>query len=194
MFFSSTLSFFYVFLLRSFQFQFLSLSTSLFLRFPFFFFFLSFPLSTFSSFYVFRQPPFSYQWSNDSTLSSYSIQSVVKNNPERINIRMQSFRVNVTNTGTMDGDEVVLAYIVPPQVLRDGQTPPIKQLFGFERLHLNVNETKQAFFPFNMETLLSVARDGSKWLHPGEYQIVIDNQRMFTVVLHGHSTLWKQFK
>ncbi len=137
---------------------------------------------------------FSYQWSNDSTTVSYSIQSLMKSNPDKINIRMQSFRVNVTNTGMMNGDDIVLAYITPPQVLRDGQTPPIKQLFGFERVHLNVNETKQVFFPFNIETLLSVARDGSKWLHSGEYHIVIGKQRMFTVVLRGHSALWKRFK
>jgi hypothetical protein len=42
-------------------------------------------------------------------------------------ILTQFFRVNVTNTSTMNGDDVVLAYVVPPQVLRDGQTPPIKQ-------------------------------------------------------------------
>jgi hypothetical protein len=52
----------------------------------------------------------------------------------------------VTNTGTLDGDDVVLAYILPPQVLCDGQTPPIKQLFGFQRVNLNVDETKQVFY------------------------------------------------
>jgi hypothetical protein len=50
------------------------------------------------------------------------------------NLLIQSFRVNVANTATMNGDDVVLAYIIPPQVLRDGQTPPIKQLFRFERV------------------------------------------------------------
>ena len=137
---------------------------------------------------------FSYQWSNDSTTALYSIQSLMESNPNNINIRMQSFRVNVTNTGMMDGDDIVLAYITPPQVVRNGQTPPIKQLFGFERVHLSVNETKQVFFPFNIETLLSVARDGSKWLHPGKYHIVIGKQHMFTVVLHGYSVLWKRFR
>ena len=73
----------------------------------------------------------------------------------------------------MDGDDVVLAFITPSQVLRDGQTPPIKQLFGFERIHLRVNETQQVFFPFNIETLLTIARDGSKWLHSGQYKILI---------------------
>lgn len=137
---------------------------------------------------------FFYHWYNDSKTISYSIQSLMNTNPNRINIRIESFRVNVTNTGAMDGDDIVLAYIIPPQVLRDGQTSPIKQLFGFERIHLIVNETKQVFFPFNIETLLTVARDGSKWLHPGQYHIIIGNQHMFTVILGGHSTLWKRFK
>ena len=136
----------------------------------------------------------SYAWSNDSTSVSYSIQSLVKTHSDRRKFQMQIFRVNVTNTGSMNGDDIVLGYITPPQVLRDGQTPPIKQLFGFERIHLVVNETKQVFFPFNVESLFTVARDGSKWLHPGQYHILIRGQRMFTVELRGQSALWKRFR
>ncbi len=136
---------------------------------------------------------FSYQWSNDSTSLSYSIQSLMKSNPDKINTLMLSFRVNVTNTGTMDGDDVVLAYVTPPQVLREGQSPPIKQLFGFKRIHLSVNETKQVFFPLNTKALFTIDRDGSKWLHPGHYQILIGSQRMFTIELRGHSALCERF-
>ncbi len=60
----------------------------------------------------------------------------------------------------MAGDDVVLAFVKPPQIPRNGQTPPIKQLFGFERVHLNVNETTQVFFPFRISALLTVAHDG----------------------------------
>lgn len=137
---------------------------------------------------------FSYTWFNDSTSVSFSIQSLMKVHSDKRKFLMQIFRVNVTNTGSMDGDDIVLAYVTPPQVLRDGQTPPIKQLFGFERVHLAVNETKQVFFPFNVESLFTVARDGSKWLHPGQYHILIGSQRMFTVELRGQSTLWKRFR
>jgi hypothetical protein len=137
---------------------------------------------------------FSYAWYNDSRIISYSIQSLMKTNFSRKNFLMQSFRVNVTNTGMMDGDDVVLAYVTPPQVLRDGQMPPIKQLFGFERINLSVGETKQVFFPFNIETLFTIARDGSKWLHPGQYRILIGDQHMFTIELHGDSALWKRFR
>jgi hypothetical protein len=60
------------------------------------------------------------------------------------------FGVNVTNTGSMNGDDVVLGYLRPPEVLHDGETPALKEFFGFERIHLNVGETAQVFFPLNM--------------------------------------------
>ncbi len=137
---------------------------------------------------------FSYAWYNDSTTVSYSIESLMKNKYDTHHVLIELFRVNVTNTGSMNGDDVVLAYIVPPQVIRDGVTPPIKQLFGFERVSLNIGETKQVFFPLNIESMLTIARDGSKWLHPGKYSILIGNQHMFTIELHGLSTLWQRFK
>jgi hypothetical protein len=59
---------------------------------------------------------------------------------------------------------------------------------------LNVGETKQVFFSSNIESILTVARDGSKWFHPEQYHIVIGNQRMFSIKLHGYSTLWQRFK
>jgi beta-glucosidase len=110
------------------------------------------------------------------------------------NVLIELFRVNVTNTGSVNGDDVVLAYIKPPQVLHDAETPPIKQLFGFERVNLNVGETKQVFFPLNIESILTIGRDGSKWLHPGEYQILIGNEQMFRIKFNGYSTLWQRFK
>jgi beta-D-xylosidase 4 len=137
---------------------------------------------------------FAYAWYNDSTTISYSTESLMKMKDSTEGPITQSFRVNVTNTGRVNGDDVVLAYIVPPQVLRDGVTPPKKQLFGFERVNLNVGETKQVFFPFNIESMLTVARDGSKWFHGGKYHILIGKQHMFTIELHGRSALWHRFK
>jgi hypothetical protein len=111
-----------------------------------------------------------------------------KNDARRVLVHL--FRVNVTNTGSMAGDDVVLAFVTPPQLLLDGQTPPIKQLFGFERVHLNVSETVEVFFAFNSDALLLIARDGSKWLHPGLYHIIIGQQRMHTIELTGKSARW----
>lgn len=137
---------------------------------------------------------FSHQWYNDSTTASYSIESLMKRQVSVDDVRIDLFRVNVTNTGTMNGDDVVLAYIKPPQVLHEGETPPIKQLFAFERVNLNVGETKQVFFPLAVQSMVRIGRDGSKWLIPGEYQILIGNQKMFAIQLQGSSTLWQRFK
>jgi hypothetical protein len=112
---------------------------------------------------------------------------LLQNNYDGKHALVRLFRVNVTNTGSMAGDDVVLAFVIPPQLLLDGQTPPIKQLFGFERVHLNMNETVEVFFAFDTSALLSIARDGSKWLHRGLYRIMIGKQWMHTIELRGKS-------
>jgi beta-D-xylosidase 4 len=136
---------------------------------------------------------FAYSWSNNSLISSYEIQSLMKGNYKENQVLVHQFRVNVTNTGTMEGDDVVLAFITPPQTPINGQTPPIKQLCGFKRVHLNINETVEVFISVNAQSLLTIARDGSKWLHPGQYHIVIGKQRMHTIELRGKSTPWPSF-
>jgi hypothetical protein len=110
------------------------------------------------------------------------------------NVLIESFRSNTKNARTMNGDDVVLAYIIPPQVLHDDETPPLKQLFGFERINLNVDETKQVSFSLNIEFILTIVRLGSKWLYREQYHILIGNQYMFTIELLGYSTLWQRFK
>ncbi|CAF1441407.1 unnamed protein product [Rotaria sordida] len=133
---------------------------------------------------------FAYSWSNDSSISSYSIDSLMKDNYDENRVLLRFFRVNVSNTGLMAGDDCVLAFITPPQIISNGQTPPIKQLFGFERIHLSVNETIEVFFPFYVNALLTVARDGSKWLYPGLYRILIAQQVIHTVELQGKPARW----
>ncbi|CAF1022487.1 unnamed protein product [Rotaria sordida] len=133
---------------------------------------------------------FVYSWSNHTMISSYSIQSLIKDNHDEKRIVTKDLRVNVSNTGPIAGDDVVLAFVAPPQTPRNGQTPPIKQLFGFERVHLNVNETIQVFFPFSVSALLTVASNGLKWLHPGQYRILIGQQVIHIIELQGKSARW----
>jgi hypothetical protein len=130
---------------------------------------------------------FNYSWSNDTATSSYYIRALMKDNYDKQSVLVRVLRINVTNTGSLADDDVVLAFVSPPKMSLNGDTPPIKQLFGFKRVHLNVNETAQVFFPFNTDALLAVAHDGSKWLHPGHYHIMIGQQLMHTVELRGKS-------
>ena len=54
-----------------------------------------------------------------------------------------NFKVNVINTGRIDGDEVVQLYV--SQKNTGGRTP-IRALKGFQRIHLKAGETKQVMF------------------------------------------------
>ena len=133
---------------------------------------------------------FSYTWFNESVSSVFAIESLMRNNYDARKVVMRSFRVNVTNTGSVLGDDVVLAFVTPPKQSFSGQTPPIKKLFGFQRVQLGVGQTAEVFFPFDVQTLLTVTHDGSKWLEPGSYQILVGKQIMHTVQLQGEPTRW----
>jgi hypothetical protein len=135
---------------------------------------------------------FDYTWYNDSINSIVSIKSLVTKNYRGNKLNLHIYRVNVTNTGDVLGDDVVLAYVTPPKISINDPSPPIKKLFGFERVRLDVNQTTQLFFPLNTDSLLTVARDGSKWLEPGLYRILIGQQHMHTIYLKGKSTRWSK--
>ena len=135
---------------------------------------------------------FEYSWYNDSTSSIVSIQSLMKDNASPRKVRLHFYRVNVTNTGDVLGDDVVLAFVTPRNTSINDPSPPIKKLFGFQRVRLDVKQTTQVFFPLNIDSLLTVGSNGSKWLEPGAYQILIGKQHMHTVYLKGKATQWSE--
>ena len=49
------------------------------------------------------------------------------------------YTINVTNTGTVDADDSVLGFLVPPGAGVGGV--PLQTLFGFERVHVRAGET-----------------------------------------------------
>ena len=119
-----------------------------------------------------------------ATSSNSVIQRISMNRFYQIHQVINSIRVNVTNTGDLPGDDVVLAYVSLPNTIL-GYVAPFRQLFGFQRVHLAVNETVQLFFPFTVENALVIHTDGSSWLHPGTYRISIDQQLDIIVILDG---------
>ncbi len=133
---------------------------------------------------------FNYSWYNDSINSIVSIESLTNYKSNESKVLFQSYRVNVTNTGDVPGNDVVLAYVKPPQESLNDPSPPIKKLFGFERVHLNVGETTQVYFPLNIQSLLTIGRDGTKWIEPGLYRILIGREHMHTIYLQGNPTRW----
>lgn len=56
---------------------------------------------------------------------------------------LASYLVNVTNTGTIDADDVVLGFLRPPGAGIDGV--PLQTLFGFERVHVKAGPTVSVY-------------------------------------------------
>ena len=94
--------------------------------------------------------------------------------------------VEVTNTGDLDGDEVVLAYVdkKPSEKVENGKNAaykdaldpsnqPIKSLCGFKRVSLKKGETKKVSLPISAYSLTTVLEDGRRVFLKGEYTIKV---------------------
>jgi len=78
-----------------------------------------------------------------------------------------NYWVNVTNTGTVDSDDVVLGFVVPPGAGKDGI--PLQTLFGFERVHVKAGATVAVNLYPSLAEFTHTLLDGTKALMAGEY-------------------------
>jgi beta-glucosidase len=75
--------------------------------------------------------------------------------------------VDVTNSGAMDGDEVVQLYLSHPGKLG----APIRALQGFQRIHLKRGETKTVEFSLRDRSLSLVDAAGVRKVESGEVDV-----------------------
>jgi len=102
-----------------------------------------------------------------------------------------SWTVNVTNTGRVTSDVVVLAYVYSNNSV-GGITPPIKELFDFQRVHmLAPGNTVKLILGVDYRVLSTIDQDGHSWLIPGEYELALNNEKDLThrLTLHGEPML-----
>jgi hypothetical protein len=78
-----------------------------------------------------------------------------------------SYTVNVTNTGTVDADHVILGMLTPPNAGVNGV--PIQVLWGFERIHVAAGETVTVSMTPSMTDFTQVDASGLRNAHGGEY-------------------------
>ena len=84
--------------------------------------------------------------------------------------------VAVTNIGEMDGDEIVQLYI------RDNvssATRPVKELKGYKRINLKVDETKNVVFEITPESLAFYDIDMNYVVEPGSFKIMTGSSSHF---------------
>lgn len=79
-------------------------------------------------------------------------------------------KVTVTNTGSRDGDEIVQLYIHDKycSIIR-----PVKELKGFQRVHIAKGESKTLTFDIDAKTLQYLDADGNPMLEPGDFEIMV---------------------
>ncbi len=84
----------------------------------------------------------------------------LKLNKTKISINEEiNVSVEVTNTGNFDGEEVVQLYI---QDVCGSLTRPVKELKGFEKIHLKIGASKTIYFTIDFE-LLQFYTANNKW-------------------------------
>ena len=91
-------------------------------------------------------------------------------------------KVTVTNSGTMAADEVVQLYIRDMVAM---PVRPIKELRGFERIHLAAGESREVTFTIN-DDVLGYYKTGANFVvDPGEFRIMIghDSENVHAAML-----------
>jgi beta-glucosidase len=79
-------------------------------------------------------------------------------------------RVDVTNTGTRAGDEVVELYI---HDLVSSVTRPVLELRGFERVTLAPGERRTVSFTIGPDALSLINREMRRVVEPGQFEILV---------------------
>ena len=88
--------------------------------------------------------------------------------------------ITVTNTGNCDADEIVQLYI---RDIVGSITRPVKELKGFQRIHLKKGESKKVSFKITPELLKFYDYDLNYVCEPGDFNVMIGSNSQDVFVL-----------
>ena len=95
--------------------------------------------------------------------------------PESINSdQTMTVSVKLTNSGPMDGEEVVQLYV---KDLEASDQVPIRVLGGYQKVSLAAGETKTVNFEITPEQLANVTQEGKYVVEPGDFEISIGGEQ-----------------
>jgi beta-glucosidase len=95
----------------------------------------------------------------------------IKNLEQNADNSAPSVSVDVTNTGSRDGADVVQLYVRPPNSAIDR---PVQELKAFARVQLKPGETRTVTLPFTREDFATYDEASSRWIvPPGEYELAV---------------------
>jgi len=79
--------------------------------------------------------------------------------------------VNVTNTGTISGDTVVILYVIPPNPGQNGA--PLQYVAGFQRIHLYPGQSQIVSFSVSSQALRLADEDGIFRSEVGKWHVSV---------------------
>ena len=79
-------------------------------------------------------------------------------------------KVSVKNTGAREGQEVVQLYISDK---KSSLPRPVKELKGFQRIHLAAGESREISFDITPEMLKFYNAELKHVIEPGDFQIMV---------------------
>jgi hypothetical protein len=97
------------------------------------------------------------------------------------------YTCTITNTGSVEGDEVLLVYHNVSQEIRAAADHPIplKQLIAFERVTVVAGQSASIDFKLNDQNFMVVNADGERVTYSGQHSIIfsrgVDQDVIFTV-------------
>jgi hypothetical protein len=98
---------------------------------------------------------------------AHAATGVIGSIPKSLQNAAADFYVNVTNTGAIDADDVVLGFLVPPGAGVDGV--PLQLLFGFERVFVPAGQTVTVYLGAQGVAFTQADTDGVRRALGGEY-------------------------
>ena len=107
----------------------------------------------------------------DAAAKAHAARDVVGSIPKSLQAVAADFYVNVTNTGTVDSDDVVLGFLVPPGAGVGGVA--LQELFGFERVFVPAGQTVTVYLGAQGFRFCQTNKDGVRVAWPGEYTVRI---------------------
>ena len=101
--------------------------------------------------------------------AAHAVDGVLGHIPKSLQSIAADFYVNVTNTGSMDADDVVLGFLVPPGAGVGGV--PLQELFGFERVFVPAGQTVTVYLGAQGVRFTQADADGIRRFLPGNYKV-----------------------
>jgi beta-D-xylosidase 4 len=89
--------------------------------------------------------------------------------PKGLQAYAANFWVNVSNTGAVDSDDVVLGFLTPPGAGTNGV--PLQELFGFERVFVPAGQTVAVYLGAQGVRFTQAGEDGVRRVLRGEYTV-----------------------